>query len=252
LRCKIRIKSDFKDYYDCVQATGQDQTLLYLRMRKEILLSKFPIIYSASRPSSGNFVHYTTQWIGFCGKFYPVVKIKKSDNYTHFRERREPFAPLESHKFCFNLEDIDTWVKDTFNEEEQEGYFHPQKVKWRDAWQHTERRSFFNHYFTSCKAEEDKHSDIFIEYSCPIVTFRSEYVLKKRTEEHYIVLNPCLKDYGFYRIFEPYQAFQEIAMFLGNMAEPRKEIPEIDDTTMAEAKGFDKYSFRKEPTRRRQ
>jgi hypothetical protein len=31
------------------------------------------------------------------------------------------------------------------------------------------------------------------------------------------------------------------------MASPEKPIPKIDDKTMAQAKGFDKFSFRKPP-----
>jgi hypothetical protein len=60
--------------------------------------------------------------------------------------------------------------------------------------------------------------------------------------------NACLKDLEFFRIVDPYTAFQEIAMFLGGLAVPLKPIPHVDDKTMVEAKGFDKkWSFRKEP-----
>lgn len=63
----------------------------------------------------------------------------------------------------------------------------------------------------------------------------------------YIEYNTRLKDLEFYRKFDAYQAFQEIAMWLGNQAEPRKPIPVLDDVTMAEIKGFDKWSFRTPP-----
>jgi len=59
--------------------------------------------------------------------------------------------------------------------------------------------------------------------------------------------NAPLKDFEFYKIFDPHTAYQEISMYMYNFAEPMKEIPEISDETMAEIKGFDKWSFRKEP-----
>jgi hypothetical protein len=38
----MRILSDFHDYYDAVQATGQDQTLIYSRKREEVELAEYP------------------------------------------------------------------------------------------------------------------------------------------------------------------------------------------------------------------
>ena len=40
-------------------------------------------------------------------------------------------------------------------------------------------------------------------------------------------------------------------MFISNLAVPLKPIPKIDDKTMAEIKGFDKWSFRKEPGKKK-
>jgi hypothetical protein len=36
-------------------------------------------------------------------------------------------------------------------------------------------------------------------------------------------------------------------MFMCNLAVPQKPIPEVSDADMVVAKGFDKWSFRKEP-----
>ena len=48
---------------------------------------------------------------------------------------------------------------------------------------------------------------------------------------------------------DPYQAFQEINMWMSNQAMPEKVIPEIDNKTMIEIKGFDKFSFRKDKSK---
>ena len=61
-------------------------------------------------------------------------------------------------------------------------------------------------------------------------------------------MNAPLSDLDFAKVMPPYQAYQEIRMFLGNMAQPEKPIPQIDDETMVEIKGHGgKYSFRKPP-----
>lgn len=58
--------------------------------------------------------------------------------------------------------------------------------------------------------------------------------------------NGFLKPYQFMRIIDPYQAFQKIEMFLGNMAAPEKPIPKQSDIEKVKSHGFDpKMGFRK-------
>lgn len=58
--------------------------------------------------------------------------------------------------------------------------------------------------------------------------------------------NAFLKPYGFMRIIDPYQAFQKIEMFLGNMAAPEKPIPKRSDIEKVKSHGFDpKMGFRR-------
>jgi len=49
------------------------------------------------------------------------------------------------------------------------------------------------------------------------------------------------------KIISPYQAFQEISMFIEMLGNPEKPIPQPSDDVMRDIKGFDKWSFRKEP-----
>ena len=58
--------------------------------------------------------------------------------------------------------------------------------------------------------------------------------------------NGFLKPYGFMRIIDPYQAYQKIEMFLGNMAAPEKPIPKRSDIEKVKSHGFDpKMGFRR-------
>lgn len=70
---------------------------------------------------------------------------------------------------------------------------------------------------------------------------RTHLILDKIVE-----FNPKLKDWNFQSIMRVETLFQEIEMWQSNVANPEKPIPPIDDVTLAESKGFNKYSFRKD------
>lgn len=61
-----------------------------------------------------------------------------------------------------------------------------------------------------------------------------------------VCFNPeKLANFEFNKVLKADKAYQELLMWHNNLAVPEKQIPKIDDKTMAEAKGFDKFSFRK-------
>lgn len=65
----------------------------------------------------------------------------------------------------------------------------------------------------------------------------------------WIEWNACLKDVDFFRVFDPFTAFQELSMYYGGvLVHPNRPIPDVSDEDMVEVKGFDKkWSFRKPP-----
>lgn len=65
---------------------------------------------------------------------------------------------------------------------------------------------------------------------------------------HPIICNGLLRELEFFRVFDPYTAFQEIAMHVGGvLGAPNKPVPEVSDKDMVSAKGFNEWSFRKPP-----
>lgn len=248
----MRIVSEVKDYFDCIQASGQDQGLLYVRKPKLINLDKwpFPLLSNYS-----NNVYLRQHVIGFCGKLYPVFQITKvgkqetialPENYLMQYHKAD-----ERLTTCLNLEEVDAYIESKTTSDERAAY---RAKSWRGnlAWPWWLRRAEFVKHF---KAFEDCNKKVrpelavdgygwFEEHRCPIFIATKHY---RRTQ---LVINGILKDLDFMRQFDPYQAFQEVSMFLGNMAMPEKVIPHVDDKTMAGAKGFDKWSFRKEPTKK--
>ena len=60
-------------------------------------------------------------------------------------------------------------------------------------------------------------------------------------------LNPLLKDYEFYKMFDTFQAFQEVSMFMGGvLGAGEKEITVVADKYKIAQHGFNKFSFRKD------
>ena len=60
-------------------------------------------------------------------------------------------------------------------------------------------------------------------------------------------INPLLKDYEFYKVFDTFQAFQEVSMFMGGvLGANEKEITVVADKYKITQYGFDKFSFRKD------
>ena len=90
--------------------------------------------------------------------------------------------------------------------------------------------------------------DIFDKYNCAVFTAQFDPNLSEeipRGTRTLLTLEPQLYQYEFYRVMDSYTAYQELSMYIGGRASPEKPIPAIDDVTLAQAKGFDKFSFRK-------
>ena len=64
-----------------------------------------------------------------------------------------------------------------------------------------------------------------------------------------VYLNCSLKEYEFYKVFDPYSAYQELSMFVdGSLTYPGNIPIEIDDKYKITGKGFDPvYGFRTRP-----
>ena len=243
----MRIKSTFHDYYDVVMGDGQDRTLLYVRKPVEV-----PVGYGAHKqqlteeqaelakdipnfpPLPGRSWRRTkltvdSYVVGFCGKIYPVLALTTMKS----------FDPV----FCFNVEQVDKFIGANFHKKEIEDY-HASKSRWsrRNRWSAEVTRKSFVKCFAEFVEKQDHYADFFEEKKCPIF-------IRDNTRST-ITFNGCLRELEFVRVIEPYTAFQELAMFWGGMAQPNRPIPEVTDKDMVTAKGFDKYSFRKEKSKK--
>lgn len=231
----MRIISDFHDYYDAVQATGQDQALIYHRKREVESVPVYPLpIVRLSFWRNDLVIRIQQHIVGFCGKVYPVVVLTQT-------------ATNES-AICYSLGEVDSFVEDVCHKRVMEEYRAESRPHWqRRGWASGSfSRIAFEKHYKECADKKDAFAEIFREKRCPVwVGTVLEYGWRKCAGQ--IVYNASLKDLEFFRLFDTYTAFQEIAMFLGGLAVPLKEIPEVPDKIMVGIKGFDEWSFRKPP-----
>ena len=260
----MKIVGDSRDYYDCVQAMGVDRTLLWIRKPvKETWLgdrihstgsnsspfrnpSGLPYFDRMWRGSADHTIgaHYRTQYlVGFCGRIYPVFCFTANDP-TWNADLGTAYSYYVA--YCYNLSEVDQFVKEHTSKACQANYFEASAggKRWRRSKWNKPERFYIEQYFELCRTKQEAFYPLFEKHHTPVFLATKEVAGEKGGE---IVYNATLRDVEFYRIFDPYRAYQEISMFYNNLAAPDRPIPAISDRDMATAKGFDKWSFRKEP-----
>lgn len=255
----MKIVSDFRDYYDNVMGYGVDYDTVWLREVRPVKEKYKRFFFKAGwrfdkhTPytkfrgtwGSADKIPLNYRWfdVGFCGKLYTGIEVATcSDRYGKIKES----------KICYKIEQIDSFIEENFKKKEIDEYYgvETSKYAWRSylnsvntidprIWRASPKRIYFEKWFERAKERQSKCTDeIFIDNNTPIIVGGKA--------------NVRLDDYEFYRVVDPYTAFQGIQMFFGKLRSPEKPIPEVSDADMLEAKGFDpKWSFRKEPGKKR-
>lgn len=214
------IVSKFHDYYDTITAYGIDKTVVYNRALKQRALTKIedellPIYFG--RWSGRGEAHLRI--IGFCGELYPVV-------YVQGKKRKV---------FCYTAKS----AIETMEEEIKEV---PDQKVWGSLLRLDSKlgiRACFD------MAPYAGFKKIFQEEKAPVFIIGNK--LSKKNES--LIVNPCLKAWGFEHMVPPIEAFQKIYQFIsGVLGTPAPETVTIDDKHKAIAHGHDDpYSFRKPP-----
>lgn len=258
------IRSNFKDYYDVGQAHDQDRDLIFDRFPKCEDFKHYPF----RTLWRGQGIHRTRTFsvesftIGFCGSLHPLLRLHPDTSYDHVSK-----TDRAKCVWAYATADVDTFVRThwptLFDHYAQDGHRFESWNKW-DPWM---RRQDFVAYFTGAlpykstnptfdknRAAVFRNEDSpawrqvwFTKHRSPVFVacYAQNY---ERKTDGFITYNAELKPYEFYRVHDAYQTYQQVRMWLANQAVPMKPIPVPDDKTMAEIKGFDKHSFRKDPS----
>lgn len=221
----MRIISRFKDYYDSYCTHDKDQTL-YVRNTEHIKDVAAPHYHSTDNKWLENLVVKLDCYdLGFCGKFYRFWRV--------LIDYKEP-------KFFYHFDELDKYFN-TASKKEAKWWNEPVHGRIYTMLHMTNKGWKSQEQFYLTDSRHQSWNGLFDKYKSPVMI--SSIITQG---EKGITLNPKLSSFQFYRVMPDWKAHQELDMYLGNIAEDRKVIPEIDDVTMAEAKGFDKFSFRKD------
>jgi len=224
----MKIHSNFRDYYDIGLSVGIDPALHYNRKERRFhpqeLKTPFP-------PDTLSKVRYTKNdyqrpvpdvervLIGFCGTLYPCIRLIRQD------------------KTAVNI----------YSADQLDVHFKSKVPSWGRPSEHWERSHRKNQReranFLSNRPRVDA---LFLEVDAPL------FVVSDDPDERggYVTIdtNAMLKPYEFFKVIDPFTAFQEISMYLGNQLVKHDQPDEIADEYRIAMHGYDKHSFR-HPTR---
>lgn len=250
----MRIISKFRDYYDVTQAHGADDDLLMLR---ETVEHKAPDnLYHVARGKGGpptpfqplllqlegcftarSYDHDRTyqgtrKWNAL--KVLTGVVVFVGKPYLYFKtERTLKDAPLGTPaevRFIYDLHELDALAqehgaKSLFERSSPSRWTRYREKSWAlQAWELVQAKSF---------------KDLAFKLEAPIIHVTSRYKC---------YTYPRLADVHFYKVVDPWDAYQELSMFLGNIAAPDRVPVTIADKDRVQQHGFDmKYGFRTRP-----
>lgn len=217
----MRIVSSFKDYYDSAQRYGVDLTLVYRRETEHVL---GPNVRHAVE-----FPHHhwdpfraTVQFVHFCGRVHPLIAVRGAEGEVWFHYEAD-----RHHAWCEeHLGSRERYLYDEGDRDWHWYYIHGR----RDDASPWSRRGV---------------DRLFTEPPACLCTFESPIVLEPSHGPGAHVSNPRLEPLEFFRVYDTYSAFQELATWLPTQARPEPDVPVPDDTTMRDIKGFDDSSFKR-------
>lgn len=243
----MRIFSKFHDYYDKVLMHGIDPTIVYSRKTESykwevieqqikkyvpFILEKFDELYLTPHWADSDIKIENIIAILFCGKVYLCIELVTGQkSYTDVTD------------FFFNANSIEKLYqkKKVKIPEEKKG------IRYRGSLTNKSLKRFFNFYPTEIRKDV---VDLHFELDSPIILIKKEQYQGFGAE--LVTINPCLKDLKFYKCVDAFTAFQELSMFIsGVMGGKVPKMVEISDQDRIAKHGFNQWSFRKEPSKKK-
>jgi len=218
----MNIHSKFHDYYDGVVAQYRDDAIHWNRKEEQITNPNVPVEikrWAQSRLSRWtnlmrDHVDYTTDVVGICGKFYPLLRIVESKKPTQFIYDRQKILDV--------LEDVAI----------SRGHYYAQ----------TRKGIRLKQEYSLDELQELRNDQLFIDAKSPIILFKSHTI-----KGGYITVKDAnLSNIEFYKCIDSWQMMTELSAYFGTVLTREDDIPEPDNKTKIVSAGFDlKSSFRK-------
>lgn len=246
----MRIISKFSDFYDGVlQETGIDKTTVYKREQKTLEIGEtgFPIPPEFSISDDKKRRVRTRVYsfvVGFCGKTYVGWEVERIQykNRHDYDMRHRPDANLvgavdHEVKFAYGLDQLEEVLNKLFAVSIPDSFY--------------EKKRYMN--FSKKEKHDMIHNvkcddELFREHKTPVIVehYHETDIFGTRHDKE-VIINPKLKDLGFYRLFDPYTTLQEIQMYIGGvLGNEEKEMVEIKEKDRKSQKGVDDRTFRRD------
>lgn len=210
----MRIKSNFRDYYDAVQQYVYGESSTYTRAWCSMSESHTDLLQN-----SNCFRNDYSFVIGFCGKIYGGI--------NKFIEEKIDRSVKWNVKYNYIYDHV--WSIDQWADERS----------WLNYITKEERKRFEKNFF------EKKDDSIFIEQNAPIFYIDKNYsVCCPLNPQKHEKFNKTLKSCHFEQIVSPEEAYTSLVDYIGFLGMEHKTIPEMSNDVKVISHGFDKHSFR--------
>ena len=258
----MKLNTNIKDYYDGAFQYSED--VVYNRINEVVMLTQEESS-NAHRLMKG--VHGGDVVLGFCGTLYPLLMANDTlEGHTALYHTLPSdvsrllavWDKYEGHRYDFWNKLNDPHGIHAFLASAGAVQLNQMETKLTigkcdEFFIENGLVSFIYYHDTDeyiWKYVADKKSRVL---GCNLTVDKFPVKLTKqgyRESRGILIKNPILKDFNFNKIVDPFTAAQEIEMYLGRLSFDNTPImPVGDDKVLAASKGFDKWSFRKLPTK---
>lgn len=252
----MKIISKFRDYYDIGSSMGVDESITYVRNLQKVERPNSDLPLARGYFSNGRRLQLietildnrrprwpkrafegTFHILGFCGKLYPFFTCmvntpyasKRKTHYEASEEAARDYLYSRTLRIHHDRETVEKALEDM-----KRGF--PSVIEDDALFHELGVPSFI----------------IPFQGSSLDANLAGEHSIKCDNLNDRIYLSPCLADFEFYKVVDSFTAYQEISMYISGVLGVNKVPPvQISDEDMRDAKGFDRMSFKKEPTKRK-
>lgn len=259
----MRIISKFKDYYDSGMGLGVDETVMFLRIKKVLCgesfndprpvpemykpVSEAPFRLEGYLSENGTMLNFYPFLVYFCGEAYRGLTIKVTKLHDSFNMFDKVIAMKSFYAYEDFKEFLHTNKNNMIDPRENRYSRNPTEL---DYFKRKDFNKLLPSYFNNFG--EYKIPSSFVEACIQnrlCIASLSWEGDRLHSRDVFITENPCLSDFQFFKVFPPHVAYQNLDMYIsGVLGAPNAEPLPISDKDRAQQHGFDKRSFRKDPS----
>ncbi len=253
----MRIICKWTDYYDKIQAYGQDDKVVYHRITRDVLTAAPDDLtyhfYQKELRYRGTTRIIAPFTIGFCGKLYRGVCVTGdwATNRIHCYSVKDVLSTLQKAGSAASNWQTRYYIRDleTLEDVLTKWFERSRESQAFENWSITNKLPVVGHQYQN-------RTNSFFQVECDSEYRDLEFIgggkrsrldnLLSGTSQAVVVADIRLFDIDFQKVVDPYTAYQELDMFIGGvLSAPSNPMIPITDKDRIKQHGFDKWSFRK-------